>query len=205
MSEIDVKTGYMQRFNRRSNYLSLYRYYWGQTKQLILGTIRPGMTILDYGCGNGTIGLLGDDDEKQVCVDGIDTYDKGNLKAKYHYHDEVVKTDYDLILFSHAIEHMELNEAATILRWLRGHGKRIIMATPNGGNPSFDFWQDLTHKRKYSYPDTLTLMEDAGWHVEQVYFTNPGLKRTLPFRLALCKCFDCGTNGLFYEYVVVAR
>lgn len=95
----------------------------------------PDATILDVGAGKGTYyDLLKYDnmDAVEVFKPNIEKY---NLENKYR---RVINADirgleysnYDLIIFGDIIEHLEVNEAKTVLEYAYKHSKEMIVAVP---------------------------------------------------------------------------
>jgi 2-polyprenyl-3-methyl-5-hydroxy-6-metoxy-1,4-benzoquinol methylase len=172
------------------------------SKDIISSFIKPGMRVLDYGCGKqGTLGCYGRFEAEEVIIDRYDT-DKSincihNLKE--------INGTYDLIIFSHVIEHMPFDKALETLCWLISHGKIIILATPNSCSTGFDFWKDLTHVRPYSTPQTLSLIEALDGKLQRVYYSYRGELKTLPFRLITALGKDEKLKALYYEYVVIFK
>jgi hypothetical protein len=170
------------------------------SKDIIASLIKPGMRVLDYGCGEqGTLGCYGRFEAEELIIDCYDTD-----KSIDCIHDlKQINGTYDLIIFSHVIEHEWLEQAIEMLDWLVHHGKTVILATPNSCCAAFDFWKDLTHKRPYSSPQTCALIDNLGGRTKQVIYAYTGELKNMPFKANTALGKDEKLKALYYEYVVI--
>jgi SAM-dependent methyltransferase len=138
--------------------------------RLFIGELNPGDRVLDFGCGHGSLGWLGYKKTFNVTVDGYDM-DEGNKEATYHSIADI-KTFYDVIIFSHVLEHMDLNEIGDVLSWAKLHGSRIFIALPNTNNIFINFFVDITHVRPYDNADFLYYLELNGFTILKTGYCN---------------------------------
>jgi SAM-dependent methyltransferase len=167
--------------------------------------ITPPSRVLDYGCGNGSIGYLGTDNERMIQVLGLDEFDPGNTMAKYHSRSEVEGT-FDLIVARHVIEHMEWGhdggELRDFLKWCHQHSRKLITVSPNP-NRYYSFKEDPTHKTECNNTFYVALCEDAGWHVTDVLLTDLKLGSKVFFLPRLALSLFEGVAPLFSHIVVM--
>lgn len=132
--------------------------------------IPKGSLVLDYGCGDGSIGGLGQVDGR--LVEGLDR-DHNNTLAIYHDMSEVEKF-YDYIIFSQILEHCEFNEMAKIIEWSSKKARHIIIGIPNMGNPftSAFFYNDITHVKPYDNEGFIHFLNCNGLRVSAIYRSN---------------------------------
>lgn len=113
---------------------------------LLKSTIGNAKTVLDLGCGDGTLmELLAKGERWQIT--GVDIYGKDIETArKRNFYKKLIRGDllktiknnrlnskYDVIFFSQAIEHVSRNQGERILDEIeRLAKKRIIVGTPRG-------------------------------------------------------------------------
>ena len=100
---------------------------------------------LDLGCGAGKYGVLMRSYletsllERKKIIDGLDTYTI-LIGDRSIFYDKIIDAnmldveirDYDLILFSHALEHITKEEGVNLLLRLLKYNKYLIIVTPNG-------------------------------------------------------------------------
>jgi SAM-dependent methyltransferase len=146
----DYKQGYMDMVNERDNYYKRFRVgrTFKDTKKWLAEKIPVGAKVLDYGCGNGTLGGIGHIivNGKPLDVIGFDI-DQKNLLAKYHVHEDV-KEYFDVIIMSHVVEHMTCDNVRETIKWASEHANRVLIVTPNAElNPFVNFSSDSTHIR----------------------------------------------------------
>jgi len=136
--------------------------------QRILEIYFSGRTgsVLDFGVGEGSF-----NPPAGIKYCGYDI-DRENPKASYTSLSQMKDMKFDYIVLSHVIEHMQLDEVLSTLRWARSHArKEVIIATPNSNLKYISkFWTDITHVRPYSSFDLLALMEDEGFRIKSVYY-----------------------------------
>lgn len=128
---------------------------------------RPG-SVLDFGCGHGSLPLNGVDTSGLV-VHGLDR-DANNKFALYHDKDDVEDV-YDVILFCHVIEHVTLDSMSELLKWASMHGRRILITVPYTDNPHMlhEFYKDITHIRPLDGYDFAHYIECNDLKIEGFY------------------------------------
>jgi hypothetical protein len=169
---------YMRSLDRRNYYQSFPREkIFGDYKSCLRRLVNRGR-ILDYGCGHGSCGFLGEHDGQ--IIDGLDI-DLNNKDASYHTPSDV-KGQYDTIIFSHVLEHLGIdsqtqrNEIEKIMTWAHDHTKRVIVIVPNTHNPFTHFYDDWTHIRPLDNNDFLYFMEMLRWDLTRIIGCDAGIK-----------------------------
>jgi hypothetical protein len=170
-----VSQHYMEGFNlRKERYNTFPHRRFGGTDPEMLNAIIPyGSKVLDFGCGNGSMGFMGRSTYSNVQVDGLDR-DMNNPVARYHKMDEV-KDHYDIMVFSSVLEHCTQDEISQILTWAHKTCDRIIITLPNSYNPLMSnlfFALDMSHIRPYDSPDFLYYIEQHGFNIHEQIFYN---------------------------------
>lgn len=178
MQDDYITNGYMENYKKRQEYYEKLPWHRDfRDYRVVLAEVVGEGRILDYGCGEGSLGLLGQLHGENGChlpikVDGLDIAQDNKL-AIYHTPEEVQGT-YDTILFSHAIEHFgdtgseQRREVLEKIEWAKKHTRRIIAAGPNTRNPfmMLAFYDDWTHNKPYDNNDFLYLVEKTGWKLK---------------------------------------
>jgi hypothetical protein len=160
--------GYMRMFRGITKYRDTPQgKSFKKTPYWMMNTIPDGSTILDFGCGNGSLGGMGQItyNGKTFTVEGFDI-DEDNELAIYHKMEDVNKS-YDYIVAFHVLEHMPPMIAFKTLKWFYEHCNRgLFVVLPNiEGNPFYNFWGDTTHVRPLDVPELSFWAEDAGFRV----------------------------------------
>lgn len=198
---------YMEMFNRRASYNKIIKPgSFKETRKLIYDMIADNSTVLDYGCGNGSLGYLGEDTDRKrnVNVYGYDS-DVNNKAAVYHDLREIGDKKFDYILLSHILEHCTLADVKSILAWCRSHCSGLIITLPNSGDNVFvNFYLDITHVRPYNNLDFLYVLESEGFSPRAVYRSQlePGL--ALYSTLARLLLAIATQTSPFVHYTIVA-
>jgi SAM-dependent methyltransferase len=168
----------------------------------IRSMIKPGDQLLDVGCGNGKLGAFfrraGAD------VDGIEPADsridiaRGRLRyvsdqwAGPAFHDEAIRSDYNLITFLDVVEHIP--DPQPVLSWAADRlapGGSICALIPNSAHWTFRAkmlrgdWDyspggglfDRTHVRFFS-PESAARLRPEG--LEEVHRSYSGFGRSAP-------------------------
>jgi hypothetical protein len=167
----EYQGGYMRMFREIKKFQNTPQSHsFKRTPFWVMDTIPDESTILDFGCGNGSLGGTGEItyNGKKFWIDGYDL-DPGNELAIYHNKDDVKKT-YDYIVAFHVLEHMPPMIAFKTLKWFYDHcDAGLFVVVPNiEGNPFYNFWGDTTHVRPLDVPELSYWAEDAGFRVESV-------------------------------------
>lgn len=155
--------------------------------------------VLDFGCGTGSF-----KPPKNIQYYGFDI-DKKNTFAKFHSLDEMKNLKFDYVILSHVIEHMELEELKNTLKWLKKHAKKIIIATPQSNFYYISkFWLDITHIRPYATFDLLYLIENAGFKITKIYYSDIPRRNPIKmlFQILLSWIMD---SHPFAEFMVFAE
>ncbi len=164
-----------------------YNYDWCtrtrfDTRPFVASLIKPGMNILDYGCGaRGT--LLREDlglskggfcKKPNINVDGLDIAD--NPLAIYKSRDDVCKK-YDMIICCDVIEHMDASELPVLFEWFSKIAPIVVISTCFIYDISsfLYFYWDITHIRPYQTRDVKLLMEHYGYADSKAYLTQPAI------------------------------
>lgn len=150
-----------------------FSYMW-----LLKASIGDAKTILDLGCGDGTLMELLSKGEKWQ-ITGIDIYGKDIETAKKrNIYAKLIKGDllktisnnnlqskYDVVFFSQVIEHVTRAQGEKILNEIEKLAKkRIIVGTPRGFmEQPHEFLDDNPHQ-----------VHKSGWSIED--FTSRGYK-----------------------------
>lgn len=179
----DTLPGYMKILNKRDKFDHYRRknIYFADTTTFIIQMVKeklrdiPSPVVLDYGCGNGTLGALSTGGSKVLngmVIEGFDL-DTENGLATYHSLEEIGNKRFDMVLISNVVEHCSLPEVCDMLRWSSEHADKILVSTPNEGENLFcQFYLDITHVRPYNKPDFLFMLDYYGFKSIEVYKTD---------------------------------
>lgn len=126
-----------------------------------LCTTQP-LTMLDFGCGDGTLGYLISQIHPQASITGIDTHTErieiaqgwyGQNEPRLHYSDslEGVRTPVDVIYLANVLHHIPKNEHPALFKklhtLLNADGKIIVLElNPYNIMQAFSFYRD-PHER----------------------------------------------------------
>lgn len=174
MDEYQSKN-YMELYGtKRSEYEHFPREFKTGSFRETLRKVTGAGRILDYGCGFGSFGFLGTQDN--ITIDGLDF--PINKLAKYNDLDQI-NHSYDTILFCHMVEHFgtdgptqreQIKQAMTKIRD-RQICNRIVIALPNNLNMfmCLRYHDDWTHNPvKPDNNDFLYFMECLGWKLKRI-------------------------------------
>lgn len=166
--------GYMQNYGERRSFYERYpKTVDPRGFRKVLTNIVGDGSILDYGCGHGSLGYIGHN--KNNVVDGLDIAVSNGL-AKYHGIEEV-KEKYDTIIFSHVLEHFGTDgqsarrELSYIMQKAKKISNRIVVALPNNVNVfmRLRYQDDWTHNPvTIDNNDFLFFMESLGWKLVSI-------------------------------------
>lgn len=205
--EYAKKQGYMTLVNRRTTFKRPCKLWLTSDIDYIWTHVVSPCRVLDYGCGNGSIGYLGIDHHRMISVEGLDEFDQGNKLATYHSKEEVTGT-FDLIVARHVVEHMNWGddggEIRGFLEWCLQRSKELITVTPNP-NRYYSFREDPTHRTECNNTFYVALCEDVGWHVKRVLLTDLKLGSKVFFIPRLLLSLFEGVPPLFSHIVVMER
>lgn len=184
-----------------------------------LKKIPKPIKILDIGCGNHSplkFHTYFGKEIKYVCIDkqiyNLDDNDF-NLMDGFFIIDlekdkieDFIKDKFDLIYFSHVIEH--LNNGYDILMQLRGlqnSGGILYIETPSPDslkfphkmNSTLNFYDDPTHKKIYPLPDIISTLEKNGYKIIK-YGYRRDYRRILisPFGILISAIFKKEIDGV---------
>lgn len=154
--------------------------------------------VLDYGCGHGSLGYLGEQDG--VTVDGLDVCLSNGL-ARYNSIGEV-KDHYDTIIFSHALEHFgsdgktQREDIRKVMIASLKLSDRVVVALPNTLNifAKLRYQDDWTHNPvSPDNNDFLYFMSSLGWDLDEIVRCDIALNINLKylFRILLNVCSAC--------------
>lgn len=168
---------------------------------IVRGRLRPGCTVLDVGCGAGTVAhLLA---ETGAAVDGIEPDVDLTAAASErvrHLHvgtlqtavdDSELRDEYDVVLLIDVVEHFaDPLEALALATDRLGPDGRILLFLPNSAHWTFRWkilrgdWRyqrwglfDRTHLRFFDLRTANRLVRDAGLEVEARWHTAPDAGR----------------------------
>ncbi len=167
------KDGYMKTYGAKRDYYEQFpREVDLRGYRRVLREIAGRGRILDYGCGRGSLGYLGDGDGRMIC--GLDF--PANERAVYHDREEVAG-HFNTIVFSHVLEHFgrdaptqraELKEALTWAKTITG---RLVIGLPNNLNAfmRLRYQDDWTHNPvSPDNNDFLSFVEGLGWRLVRI-------------------------------------
>ena len=127
--------------------------------------------ILDYGCGlGGMLCRLGEMGYENIYGYDIDSYAIKvctGKRIKIIDIDEM-SNDYDLIIMSHVLEHIDKNQMISLLENLRSRlsvSGKIIIAVPNAQSNTGSYWryEDFTHKYIFTSGSLKYVLQQAGY------------------------------------------
>lgn len=203
-------SGYMWLVNNRERYGRPRMDWVASDLDIIWSHVKPPCCILDYGCGNGSLGFLGTSNDLggSLVIDGMDENDPDNHLALYHDRGELDAKRYDLIVARHSLEHMRWGkdggEIRDFLVWAYQHSDQLITVTPNE-TPYYNFWEDPTHKTKLANTFYLALCESTGWKILDVVISDVRLGSRLFFLPRLVYSLMQGVPPLFSHIVVMGK
>lgn len=180
-----------------SHWRSKFSRWWQGTDNQGQYDAKPGMTVLDYGCGAGQ-SLL------ELRAMGADAYGieaDGNVaRIAAHYglqihigsiYDHPFPTiKFDLIVLNQVLEHIpEPLAALNLLTRLLKAGGRLVVAVPNTGSIyHFLFgkhwinWHIPYHLHHFNRASLRSLAQRAGWRIVSVRTVTPNLWTVLQLR-----------------------
>ncbi len=164
---------------------------------IIRGRLRPDCTVLDVGCGAGTVAHLLS--ETGAIVDGIEPdvdLTAAAAERVRHLHcgtlqsavdDPALRDAYDVVLLIDVVEHFaDPLEALALATDRLAPGGRILLFLPNSAHWTFRWkilrgdWRyqrwglfDRTHLRFFDLRTANRLVRDAGLEVEARWHTTP--------------------------------
>ncbi len=156
-------------------------------------SVRQGDTVLEMGCGNGS--LLTRLEGTGATVVGLDVsrsaleVARSRLKRAAVALGDATNLPFAAETFSgvaaqHLIEHFS-PDAEVLREWYRvlRVGGRLVVATPNAGFPYPDWFDDPTHQIVYDRHTLRRELERVGFGVERIQYVNPyvGLPRGIFF------------------------
>jgi 2-polyprenyl-3-methyl-5-hydroxy-6-metoxy-1,4-benzoquinol methylase len=157
---------------------------WLEEKTLLLNSLLEGKKIIEVGCGSG---LLLQYVPKSFDITGVD-FSQGNLdKAKEkNPHVSFFKADlndkndwvdysegFDTVLCSEVVEHIENDKTAMeILYSLVKPGGVLVLTVPAFNLLFSEFDRKEGHFRRYSKKQISSLIEHAGFRIEQCRYWN---------------------------------
>lgn len=162
-------------------------YCWHPAEQGFMSVITPFLNsnmVLDIGCGNGWVGKILKEYNKNVTILGLDNdlvalkeakqseepilCDAKQLPFVDHAFDGIIAKD----VLEHSFHVMSIMQECS--RVLKKDGKMYI-SVPD--TKSKTFWDDYTHIRPYTKISLTHLLEDTGFTIEKLWYNMslPGL------------------------------
>jgi len=151
---------------------------------------RQPVKILDLACGRGPLGRHAKSLRKNYLVDGIDIFvpEKESLQEEGIYNkvieEDILKFDfdtvrqqYDLIISNQFFEHLEPEDALSLLKTISNLGASILISVPLSYH-TFAYSKDYlvaSLKQNQEFSDLLSKVTDAGLH--KTYFTKKLMKK----------------------------
>lgn len=106
---------------------------------------------------------------------------------------EEIQEQFDVVLMFEIIEHLPLEEGASLLTSvvaLLTPGGLLLLSTPNVYHPNTKYW-DMTHRSFYSYDQLAALVSWAGLRVEEIYrCITPRSRNGCSIAILDCPCIN---------------
>lgn len=172
----------IEKFLRNLKYRTPYFNYYNETRAIVANVNQfaenKDIRILDVGCGHGrNLEALKEAGFKNIV--GVDknietiTHNKAKGYDCIHFSDLKKEDNFDLIIFSHIIEHFIPQDLIPFVENYLDHlkdGGFVVIATPMIGAPKF--YSDLDHVKAY-YPLSLLRIFGQGDGEVQYYTRHP--------------------------------
>jgi SAM-dependent methyltransferase len=129
--------------------------------------LNDNMRVLDVGSGNRNMESKLKNKCKNIVYKSMDI-DKDRFHDYYSLDD--IKEKFNLVLLFEVIEHLEFEEAVSMLKKIKNillPEGRFILTTPNVFHPN-RYWE-YSHKVAYRYDELAGLLMSLGYEIENIY------------------------------------
>lgn len=125
--------------------------------------------VLDFGCSSGTHCLLNLLKEHNPIIEysGYDN-DLQNDFATYHSLNEMEGRHFDVIVFSHVVAYMQVDEMISVMEWCLNHGDYIIVILQRTEYPFNEFFAPH-HIKAWDNDLFLGYLDLIGWETINYY------------------------------------
>jgi methionine biosynthesis protein MetW len=167
-----------------NNYREYHENFKSNLKRakIIADWIEPNSTVLDVGCGDGTIAeyLVKNKNAKVEGIDIVKSAEKKGIKVKIQDLNRGLKIDkkYDYIILIEVLEHLQFPQV--VLNKVRKFAKKgVIVSIPNSGWLIYRLQllfgisprQSFTHLHYWTHNDFILFSEKCGLDVVKSYST----------------------------------
>jgi len=197
--------------HRHTQYIpSLRKYSFKDNADLTIELLRKvkektgkeKIKVLDFGCGEGTVCLK--EPKPFIEYAGYDN-DLQNDFATYHSLDEMEECHFDVIVFSHVIAYLQVDEMISVMEWSLDHGDYIIVILQRAEYPFNEFFAPH-HIKAWDNEMFLGYLDIIGWETINYYHVDWRSKSD-PFLIAIPRFIFCVLMWIspFMGFLVFAR
>ena len=166
-------------------------------------TGKDKIKVLDFGCGiEGTICLR--EPKPFIEYAGYDN-DLQNDFAVYHSLDEMEKCHFDVIVFSHVMAYLPVDEMIGVMEWSSAHGDYVVIMLQRTEYPFNEFFAPH-HIKPWDNEMFLGYLDIIGWETINYYHIDWRSKSD-PFLIAIPRFIFCVLMSIspFMGWLAFAR